>query len=99
MKTQAEIRCVADVFHALRTLIPNIPEHDVERLVITLDGCDGIPRMELTLACRLSDGTLAVVDEGPEFVARHVPLHDQVVEKVRGLKVKTETKQFKIMPA
>lgn len=73
---------VEELYHALRSIIPNIPDKNVERLVIRCGPVDEAPTMDVTMATVGAD-TTTPVDSG---VVSHVPA------------IVRETRRFKIVP-
>lgn len=46
-----QIQNTVALFHALRTIIPNIPLHHVESLVLTLGPVGDVPKLSVVMAC------------------------------------------------
>lgn len=64
MSRVSNIQSTYQLFQALRTIIPNIPEHHVQELTIKCGPMDDIPTLHIITACAGADGNLML--EGPE---------------------------------
>lgn len=91
----SEILMGWDFYRALQTIVGNLPERDVETVVIDVRA-DDIPRMTLTMCMRGPDGELVVQAPGTR-VDSTVPLPSDVVEKAKGV-IQREVRRFRIVP-
>jgi hypothetical protein len=89
------IQTVSQLYAALRTIIPNLPERWVESVTIQCGPCDELPTVTLRMVVLGPDGEPEV--EAGDGVGRAETVDDQIVHKVKG-DFKRETRRFKIVP-